>query len=385
MNLPALREGSDLPALESRAESAPAQATGPSFASRLLTAGKWTIKIAIALLLFVGALQVMKTGAGRLEFLKHGGPLVHNGASTLGLGWLGALLVLSGSPIAASALTLVAGGSLSETEGFWMIAGSRVGAAFVVLFVGVIYAMRGGKGKRSKPVATGIIALAVTAVMYVPGATLGAFVLDTEYLQRLDIHLPTQLGGVIDFVYGGLLRSIDGLPGALLFAAGLGILLLSLKLIDNVIPEFDEEAVRGPRAVWLRRKWPMFFLGAFVALVTMSVSVALTVLLPLVARNHLTRRQIIPYIIGANITTLGDTFLAALLLDSAAATSIVLATLIGTVATAVILLTVLYEPMCQGVKKLRIALLMSHARLAAFTAILFLCPIVLLALPKLMS
>ena len=55
----------------------------------------------------------------------------------------------------------------------------------------------------------------------------------------------------------------------------------------------------------------MFGLGCLVALITMSVSVALTVLVPLVAKGYVKREDILPYIMGANITTLGDTMLAA--------------------------------------------------------------------------
>ena len=56
----------------------------------------------------------------------------------------------------------------------------------------------------------------------------------------------------------------------------------------------------------------MFALGCAVALVTMSVSVALTILVPLVAKNVVRREHVLPYIMGANITTLGDTMFVAL-------------------------------------------------------------------------
>src|ERR687891_324388 len=97
----------------------------------------WTGKFLVALFLFVGALQVMKTGAGELGALQHGGLLVKNAVSTLGLGWVGALLVLSGSPVAASALSLVASQAITPIMGFTMVTGSRLGAAFVVLLVAV--------------------------------------------------------------------------------------------------------------------------------------------------------------------------------------------------------------------------------------------------------
>src|SRR5687767_11790897 len=142
----------------------------------------WTIKFVAALFLFIGALQVMKTGAASLDVLQPGGFLVKTPVSTLGLGWLGALLVLSGSPIAATALTLVAAGEkaasgFTEIQGFTMLTGSRLGAAFVVLLTAVIFALRGGKGERMAPVSTAVMALSTTALIYVPAAGIGYAIL----------------------------------------------------------------------------------------------------------------------------------------------------------------------------------------------------------------
>ena len=55
---------------------------------RALDALWWLVRFLAALFFFVGALQVMKTGAAELDILKHGGLLVRNAMSTLGLGWL---------------------------------------------------------------------------------------------------------------------------------------------------------------------------------------------------------------------------------------------------------------------------------------------------------
>ena len=354
----------------------PSTRTGNRPLARLAWAGRFLL----ALFLFVGALQVMKTGAGNLDILKQGGLLVKNAGSTLGLGWLGALLVLSGSPIAASALTLVAAGSITDTQGFTMLTGSRLGAAFVVLLVAVIYALRAtGEGEKVKPVSTAVMALTTTALIYVPGATLGYFLLQWEPFSRVDVSFPAQFTDLIDFVYGGLLERIEGLPPLVLFIGGLGILLLSFKLIDTVLPEMSEEAIEQSRLGWLKRKWPMFGLGLLVALVTMSVSVALTVLVPLNAKGYVKREAMLPYIMGANITTLGDTLLAAFLLGSAAAVRIVLAGILGTTVVCLILLAFFYEPVRKAVWKFQKAMVRSKPRLAAFTAGLFLVPIGLIA------
>lgn len=339
----------------------------------------WFARFVIALFLFVGALQVMKTGAANLDLLSQGGLLVKNAGSTFGLGWLGALLVLSGSPIAASALTLVAAGSITEIQGFTMLTGSRLGAAFVVLLVAVIYALRAtGQGEKVKPVSTAVLALTTTALIYIPGAVLGFFLLGSGAFRRLDLSFSTRFSGLIDSVYAGLIDRIQDVPALVLFTGGLAILLLSFKLIDTVLPEMSEETIEQSRLDWLKRKWPMFGLGLLVALVTMSVSVALTVLVPLNAKGYVKREAMLPYIMGANITTLGDTLLAAFLLGSAAAVRIVLAGIIGTMIVSLVLLGLFYEPIRKGVWKFQKSMVRSKPRLAGFTAGLFLVPIAFL-------
>lgn len=346
-----------------------------STALRVLPALGWVGRFTFALFLFVGSLQVMKMGAASLSLLNNQGFLVHNAVSTFGLGWVGALFVLSGSPVAASALTLLAADSISELQGFTMLTGSRLGAAFVVLLVAVVYALRGGEGRRMAPVSTAVMALSATALIYVPGAVIGLVLLQWGPFQGIDIQFPAQFTDLIDFVYGGLLALIESWPPLILFLGGLGILLLAFKLIDTVVPELSDETIESSRMSWLKRKWPMFGLGCLVALVAMSVSVALTVLVPLVAKGYVKREEILPYIIGANITTLGDTLLAAFLLHSPAAVRVVVASIFGTSVVSLLLLAFLYPQIKTGVWRFQRQVVRNKPRLAGFTAALFLIPI----------
>lgn len=343
------------------------------------------VRFVAALFLFVGALQLMKTGAASLDILNNEGLLVRNAGSTLGLGWVGALFVLSGSPMAATALTLVEAGSITEIQGFTMLTGSRLGAAFVVLVVAVIYALRGGAGERKAPVATAVIALSTTALVYVPGALIGLALLNFGPFHSLELHFPGQFSDVIDLVYGGLLARVENLPAAVIFLGGLGVLLVSFKLTDTVLPKIDKEVEERSKRKWLSRKWPMFGLGSLVALVTMSVSVALTVLVPLVTKRYARREDILPYVMGANITTLGDTMLAAFALNSPAAVRIVLAEVMAATLLSVILLGFFYTPVHRLVWRFQRQVIESKTRLAAFTAALFLVPITVIAVSGLLG
>ena len=352
----------------------PARTTAGRVRASLWRAGK----LVAALFFFVLALQVMKTGASDFSVLKGDGLLVRNAGSTLGLGWIGALFVLSGSPVAASALTLVKAESISEIEGFTMLTGSRLGAAFVVLLVAVLYALRGGEGERMKPVSTAVMALVTTALIYIPGSLIGYWLLQWGPYRGLDLSFPAQFDSLVDLVYGPILERVETLPAAVLFLGGLGILLFSFKLIDTLLPQLSEEAIGDSKLQWLKRKWPMFALGCLVALVTMSVSVALTVLVPLVVKGYVKREAILPYIMGANITTLGDTLLAAFLLHSPPAVRIVLAGILGTTIVSVILLAFFYVPVRRGVWKFQRQMVKNKPRLAMFTAGLFVLPLAII-------
>jgi solute carrier family 34 (sodium-dependent phosphate cotransporter) len=348
----------------------------------------WTRRVAAllaGLFLFVGALQLMKTGASTLGVLQPGSVLVENALSTLGLGWLGALLVLSGSPVAATSLALVAAGEesggargLSELEGFTMLTGSRLGAAFVVLVVAVLYAVRAGEGHRRAPVSTAVLTLTATALVYVPAAGLGAALLSWGPFAGLELRFPSEFVDLIDFIYGGVIDRADDLPAALVFLGGIAVLLLAFKLIDAALPALDDASV-SRRPAWLRRKWPMFALGSAVALVTMSVSVALTILVPLVARNVVRREYVVPYIMGANITTLGDTMLAAFALDSPAAVRVVLAEVIAAGSISVVLLALAYPVIWTTLWDVQTAVTASRARLGLFTGAVLLLPLLAIA------
>lgn len=205
--------------IEQRAASAftPARAIGAAW---------WLVRLVVALFVFVGALQLMKTGAAGLSILQDDGFLVKNAGSTLGLGWLGALLVLSGSPIAATSLTLVAAGEqavdgFSELQGFTMLTGSRLGAAFVVLVTAALFAVRAGEGQRKAPVTCAMFALFATAMVYVPGAFLGAALLRWDTFHALELSAPGQFVDLIDLAYGGLLERADDVSAPLVFLGGL--------------------------------------------------------------------------------------------------------------------------------------------------------------------
>jgi sodium-dependent phosphate cotransporter len=350
-------------------------------ADRRVAIAMRALQIIAALWLFIAALAVMKTGAKALAPTLEGSILTDSLPSTLGFGWLSAMLVMSGSPIAASALTLLDGGAVAKDGAFMMLTGSRLGAAFVVLTVAFIYALRGGISWEQKraSVSIGIFALVMTAVVYLPGMAIGLPLLETGAIKTVTPTAPVSVTDFIDEMTSPAVDFFSGfLPETALFFAGLVLLLVSLKLFDRVIPEADSTSIEEHED-WRSRKWVMFGLGSIVALVTMSVAVALTVLVPLVAKGHLRRRQALPYIMGANIMTLGDTLMAALIIGNPEAPQVVMAELVGVSIVTVLLLALAYRPLTEGIVRFTDAML-TKPRIAIFVGALFFVPIALIGL-----
>ena len=100
------------------------EASGP-------VAGQGLVKlaaVAAGLFVFILALELLKKGAGGIAPLFE--RLSVDGVwDSLGMGWLMAYVVLSGSPVAAIALTLFSSDVISAVQTFAMITGSRLGAS----------------------------------------------------------------------------------------------------------------------------------------------------------------------------------------------------------------------------------------------------------------
>jgi solute carrier family 34 (sodium-dependent phosphate cotransporter) len=365
----------------------PAQTDLPTTA-RQVRRGRWRRVLVglLALWLFLSAIAVMKDGAAPLGELLRGSFLIDSILSTLGFGWLGAMLIMSGSPVAVAALTMQAGDAISAVQSLSMLTGSRLGASFVVLTVSFLYATRSraAREQRRASVSIGIYCLLLTALVYLPALAITIPIYNAGLVSGIQLSAPPAVLDVVDLVIGPVVALVTAIvpdaPG-LLFLAGLLLLLVSVRLVDLALPDADDTAHLEEHSDWRSRKWRMFAVGSLVALVTMSVSVALTVLVPAVAKGYFRRRQVMPYILGANITTLGDTLLVALLLKHPPAVQVVLLELAAITVITVALLALAYRPLQEQVTRATDWILDTRPRLVGFVAMLFATPIVLILLP----
>jgi len=294
-----------------------------------------------ALVLFALSLRLLSAAAGGVASV-FGALAVEGPLNTLGVGWLFAYGALSGSPVAALSLSLFDGGAISDAEAVAMLSGSRLGASMIVLLVGfVAYARR---QHRPDGIYVGVVALLTTFIVFLPATPLALALLHAGVLDGVGGGGPLAGADSLGSPADPLIDLVDGLPGVLLFAGGVGALLAAFWLFDRVLPSLDPPSPRVERlSRRLSRPYAMFLLGALITALTLSVAISVTILVPLALKGVVSRRAVIPYVMGANITTFVDTFAAALLLRSDAGVSVVLVEVLAvSLVSAVVLL--LYRP-----------------------------------------
>lgn len=342
----------------------------------------WLRRLAFALaglFLFVVALELLKQGAGGYGRELIRALDIRTPAGALGLGWLLAYLFLSGSPVAAVAVSFFASGTIDRIQTFTMITGSRLGASFVVLFVGFLYALRGHR--RATSLAIGVLALLTTAAIYLPAMLLGYWLLRVDAFGWLRLQVDSPLASALDAITDPAVSLVAGrLPAWGLLPTGAAVLLIGFQLLDRALPEPGPAHPAFQRIDRLTsRPLAMFLLGAAITSATMSVSVSLSILVPLAARGVVRREQTLPYIMGANITTFVDTLVAALLVGGPAAFTIVFVEMLSVAVLSLAVLLCAYRPFQRTIMALQERIVRDSRTMAIFLAMILVVPLLLLA------
>ncbi|MFC6942464.1 sodium:phosphate symporter [Salinirubellus sp. GCM10025818] len=346
--------------------------------SRLLPIGA-----AGAILLFLFAVQLLGTAtdaaAPLLErvFLR----VVVGDASALGLSWSGAYALANGSVVAALALSLFTVDIVSAPQLFLMVAGSRLGAAAIVVFIGALDYLQKERYSLQKSVSMGLLTFLLTLSVYLPVTAFGYLAL--PYLG--DSFRAASRGWTVSAdplgFFDPLTATITNAIGPVLsFLVAVGVLFASLKLFDRILANVDTATLRKRFFSRLQRTWVSFAIGLLVTGVTTSVAFSLGVIVPLYNRGYVEREELIPYVLGANIGTLIDTLVVAVFLESAVGTAVVLELLaIATLLTLGALLV--HDTYSRVIVAIDERLLEDRRVFLAFVLFLLVVPLALLLVP----
>ncbi|NJP04458.1 MAG: hypothetical protein HC837_01900 [Chloroflexaceae bacterium] len=334
--------------------------------------------MSIGLFVFVLALQFLKQGTAVYGQQMIQWFSITNATSTLGFGWLLAYVFLSGSPVAAVAISFFASGTLTDLQTFTMITGSRLGASMVVLLVGFVYYLRGYRQKSS--IAIGILALLTTAAIYVPALIPGYWMLTSGILSPWQVSASQPLDSWLDGLITPIIDTLGlWLPGWAFLVGGVGALLFSFSLFDRALPEIDPSqntSLITQRLIY--NPLAMFCFGALLTSITLSVSVSLSLLVPLSVKGLIRPKHIVPYIMGANITTFIDTLVAALVVGGTTAFTIVLVEVVSVTLLSLFVLLFCYRPFEKVLLCTQELILQSRKTLLLFLGVMLLIPLVLL-------
>jgi len=325
--------------------------------------------------MFFVAVQLLSAGAGLFSVGRQAliTSTVHSPVSALGGGWLLSYLFLSGSPAAALFLALFDAGLVSVLQLFLALAGSRVGASAIVVIIGLVGYVSGASDSIAESVSMGVLTFIISILTYIPAVGLGLVIIEGGW----SIAVPSSL---LPIVPGGALAGsvATELGGVLSVVTAIVLMLVSFKVFDRAFAGITSEQFRSRRFRFLfGSPWVALALGAVMTLITTSVSVSLGIVVPLYYRGLVHREDVLPYILGANITTLMDTLLAAVVLGSPGATGMVL--LLGMMTTLVTIVCMVgYDRFFGLVKLIFDGTMRSSRRMTALLTLLALLPLVLL-------
>ncbi|WP_435345841.1 sodium:phosphate symporter [Haloarchaeobius sp. HRN-SO-5] len=342
-----------------------------------------SLGIAGAVLVFLFAVQLLGTAteAAAPVLERVFARVVVGDASALGIGWFGAYLLANGSVVAALSLSLFTADIVSPSQLFMMIAGSRLGSAVIVVVVGALDYFQKERYTLRRSVSMGLLTFLLTHSIYVPVTVLGYVALT---------HLRRPVGAVGPAWVEGLqpLTFFDPVTAAVTDAIGPGptfvlavaLLFGSLKLFDRFLGSVDTRALRRRFFRHLERTWLSFVIGLLVTTVTTSVAFSIGVIVPLYNRGYVERDELIPYVLGANLGTLFDTLVVAVVLRSPAGVAVVLELLVvATLVTLVALVAI--DAYSDAVVAVDDRLLDDRRLFVAFVLALVLVPLGLLVVP----
>lgn len=298
-------------------------------------------------------------------------------ASALGVGWLAAYGLLNGSVVAAVAVSLAHNGLLEASELFAAVVGSRFGASGVVIVLGVVEYVQKPSYSLRESTSLGMLSAIVTLVLFVPVAAVGvAWYRLADGPARLVDSVPSFAVGSLDPTAVAAELVVSGVGPELGFLVAIGALLASFRLFDRMLAAIETDGFRARVLPVVDGRFRSLFAGVVVTLLTTSVAISVGVLVPLYNRDFFERDELVPYLLGANVGTFGDTLLAAAVLDSDVGVATVLLTM---TATAVLSLAVLVSGdwFVAAVGRFEERVRLDRRQYAAFVGLLVIVPTVL--------
>lgn len=334
-----------------------------------------------SILLFVFGLQLLGESTQALaETLKGVVQIfVTNDFSALGAGWLLAYLVLNGATSGAIGIAFFESGLITPEMVYMFISGSRLGATFIVVFIGLLEYFQGKSDDIRDACSIGVLQFLTTYVVYIPAVAIGYLALKMLDLSFLEVQAPAAFNYGLDLIFGPFTSFLSNiLPSSLLFLLSIAVLLVSLKIFDRSFKGIGEDKFRSKYLRFqMSSKWVSFGIGALITLLSTSVALSVGIIVPMYNKGYFKRKEIIPYLMGANLTTMISNIMAAAVIGSEVAMKAALI-LTATIFLVTFVVLFFYQKIYALIQKIFNSLMLEDRYLIAFTASLLLMPVILL-------
>jgi len=215
----------------------------------------------------------------------------------------------------------------------------------------------------------------VTFAVYIPAIVVGRLSIGVFDVARLtSVDFAVVLYSVLAVIAPVTDLIMELLPAPVVLVVGFIALVASLEVFDKAFSDlhasqFEQNYVR----YLLSMTWVSFAVGLLISLLTMSVSISLGLIVPLYNAGYIKRKDIIPYMMGANVTTLGERLIAATVLDTVPGFNVVLLLTIAVTLVSVAALLV-YDRFYTVIKTSFDAIMTGERLFRAFIVFLLLFP-----------
>mgnify|MGYP000170990479 FL=1 len=353
-----------------------------AFARVRASAPLWIGALAsVALFLFAVQLLGTATEAAAVPLRQFFAHHVSGDAQALGVSWLATYVLTNGSIVAALSVSLFGNGIVTDAQLFLMVAGSRLGAAAIVVLIGALDYLQKRRYSLGEATSLGLLAFLLTHSVYLPATVVGYLALPWLQNPLESVGTRTNVSSQFSPLEPVTTTVVDAVGAELGFVLAIAVLFASLNFFDRVLKRVDTAWLRARFFRRFQRTWVALALGVLLTGITTSVAFSLGVIVPLYNRGYLKRREVVPYVLGANLGTLFDTVLVAVVLQSPVGVALVLALLLVS-ALLTLGATLWFEPYFRIVEAAHRRLVADFRYFVGFVVLLIAIPSVLALLPR---
>ncbi|WGI17066.1 hypothetical protein [Methanonatronarchaeum sp. AMET-Sl] len=336
-----------------------------------------------AILIFIFGLQLLGESTQIIaETIK---PLVEvlitGDLSSLGAAWGLAYILLNGATAAAIGIAFFESGLIDLINTYMMVSGSRLGAAFIVIFIGILEYIQGKNDDLLDSSSVGILQFIATYIVYTPAIILGYLAITYLDLNFLAIPPPEILTYSLDLLFKPFIDILSRyLTHTILFITAILLILFSLRIFDKAFKGISADKFRSNYLRFqLSNIWVSFGFGSLITLLTTSVALSVGIIVPLYNRGYFKRKELIPYLMGANLTTMISSVIAAAVMNSPLGMQAVLTLTISVLIVTIVAL-VFYNQTYKAIQYIFDHIMLEDRYLAIFIFLLILTPILLIIL-----